>query len=720
MDLEQEDPSMAVGAELVSCPGSANKAFKLLGDSTVEKEVNPQDATLGAPADFAVTVYDDNFSSPKSSTATPNSSSEFTGEDKDEVPEARDAKLAAVQEEEQDEGEIPENSSQSKNNGSNNFVRRRRRRSRIAPILEETCTQKTGLSPPSNQYECVLRRRAIKPIPEDCDLLKKDDAEEKIDDVYGDVSLGMKLSVAENGNVIVQKVIPLADGRASPAQLTGVIQRGDILLAIDGVSLTANALAVLNVLRAPENKMQPCQREYRLRFVAGEGHALLQKIERLSSHSSDRLQAAIMRDPASEMLALFPMVDQLSGMPYFDEQHLPTSQREEMIPQEVSAQTSKLEEPDVILAATKPTALNDLISARLSELRVREKTLFLNNELGALLLGCDHAVNAPDEELLTLKERQELGTKAMIGARNLLKQVENIDAGKDQRSFQSWNTALSLYSRASTRRKHVMDSASLPLNFGRVEEDGDEDENSVGDGEQSSSNSEQLDGDEVLLRLAAHDEIWRKQVIEFLEKAAQEASEECENLEDETTQSDFPANVPADINAAMSNELGNFLFGENMTKILAKNRSPRLLPSEEVTAVLFDLTTKLSASVPDEIMASGSLLSYKSGLTPFTTMKRHPAGSDYVLATRFLIDDALPGWFRTFRPLAWDHRRILWPVERSRVSGSTAASTISDDSLTLDGMSIGTAPSNKPKKCKKDIREIIEDKELNVETRGET
>lgn len=149
--------------------------------------------------------------------------------------------------------------------------------------------------------------------------------------------------------------------------------------------------------------------------------------------------------------------------------------------------------------------------------------------------------------------------------------------------------------KTSTRRRRVFEAASLLLNFGKVDEGDGEDDDSE-DGGQSSTNSEQVDGDELLLRLAAHDVIWRKQVIEFLEKVAQEWVNEDGGDDDVDHPKEEKTAEGSDINALMSNELGNFLFGENMTKILAKNKKPRSLPSEEVTAVLFYLATELGAN----------------------------------------------------------------------------------------------------------------------------
>jgi len=689
--------------------------------------LNPQDDTLDASppvaADFPVTVHDDNSSKEDSAPIPAASLNDSSSSD------LNPQKLPALKE-----------ASKKSQRRKRNQKRLRGVRSRVAPIDDnhQSHVKNTkGLPTPSNQYECVLRRRAVKPLDPN---LSESELAEQPPDTYGDISLGMKLSVSESGEVIVQHVTPLADGRASPAQLTGLIKRGDILMAIDGVSLTENALSGLNALKAPEDKKVPCQRTYKLRLAAGEGLEMLRKIEE-QRERANRIINAGPRDPASEMLALFPMVDQLSGAPLFDEAQneqaiqeektdSPSSDSPVTTTEETTSSSSK-KQLDQTLKKAAVFSINEQISESLAALRVEERNRYLLKRYTEYIrnaLGLDSNGDGGGggrlvgvEELLTLPQRQELGRRAIVGARNLLKQVENIDAGKDLRSFQNWNTTLSQYSRASARRRRVFDAASLPLNFGKFNEEDEEDDDSDGgssDGGQSSTNSEQVDGDELLLRLAAHDVIWRKQVIEFLDKVAQCEDSGGDQKEEKTAES-------SDINTAMSHELGNFLFGENMSKVLAKHKTPRSLPSEEVTAVLFDLATELSASVPDAIQAAQSTMSARSGLAPLSGLKRQAADSDVLLATRFLLDEALPAWLKSFRPLAWEHRRILWPVSRIRSGGSTAASTMSDDdSITLGSASASMRSHNSPSQSRtrkrvKNIQEIIEDQELNIETRGE-
>lgn len=660
--------------------------------------MNPQDATLHsepliATTDFPVTIHNDGSPVTDSTIMVDTSIQVGTIENKQStsLSETKNEKSATVK-----------------------LKRTLRKRSRVATINTKSDVNRT-LPTPSNQYECWLIRRAILPISTGMVA----DTEQIVDpdgySIYGDIALGMKLSIADTGQVIVQQVTPLVDGRASPAQLTGRIQRGDILLSIDGVSLADNnALAGLKPLQAPDDPKVACQRRYRLRLAAGAGLEILKSIE----DQQLKIDTDAQKKLPSEMLGLFPMVDQLSGMPLFETQG--GKENDTTVPDK--SMIAVPSDSDAPVEPLVPRMKNSLqldkhISEQIASQRHSDKYQILGNADQTLLDKKTHSVNHHNT-LLSLPERQNQGRKAIVGAMNLMKQVENIDAGKDVRSFQSWNTTLSLYSRASVRRRRVFDAASLPSkNFGRTVEhidEKDEDDNISVESGQSSTNSNDLDGDELLLRLAAHDEIWRKQVIEFLQNVAVELGTP-QNLSEEDKKVS-----PKDINAAMSKELGNFLFGENMAKILSTNRAPRALPSEEVTAVLFDLATKVSASVPDEIKAAGTIISSKSELTPFQELKRGSSDTDVSLASQFLLDSALPVWLQSFRPLAWEHRRILWPVNNVRLGGSTASTLSDDDGLSVDTTNISLHSTiTRQNRRKKSIQEIIEDQELDVETRGE-
>ena len=668
-----------------------------------EQVMNPQDATLqneptSTTIDFPVTIHNDGPSMDDSSIVMDPSHAIGTSDQQQSV-----------------------SPSEVMNEKANVMKAKRKvhKRSRFATINTDVDFKRT-LPTPTNQYECWLIRRAILPVTPGTSALQEQIEDRDGYSVYGDIALGMKLSIADTGQVIVQKVTPLIDGRASPAQLTGRIQRGDILLSIDGISLADNnALAGLKPLQAPDDPKVECQRRYKLRLAAGAGLEILKSIE---EHQSKVDADSPLKLP-SDMLGLFPMVDQLSGIPLFDAQ----SGKENEISVPMKLMETLPNDNDVVTMEPPSSKLkNSLqldkhISEQIASQRHVDKYRLLGSD-DQTLIDQDSSVTSKQRKStpLSLPERQNQGRQVIVTAINLMKQVENIDAGKDVRSFQSWNTTLSLYSRASIRRRRVFDAASLPSkNFGRVvehieeKEEDDENNTSVESGKLS-TDSNDVDGDELLLRLAAHDEIWRRQVIEFLENVAldlrtpQRTNEEQEKA------------TPNDISAAMSKELGDFLFGENMAKILSTNRTPRALPSEEVTAVLFDLATKVSASVPDEIKAAGTIISSKSELTPFQEMKHCSSDNDISLASRFLLECALPVWLKSFRPLAWEHRRILWPVNNVRLGGSTASTLSDDDGLTVDTTNVSLHSTiTRQHRRKKSIQEIIEDQELDIETRGE-
>lgn len=708
---------------------------------------NTSSSQVRAAADFAVTVYDDTIVEGKaedSARLSPSWNNLSAANSREKLQEVTTDSLSP---------DLPDVATPKAKGGRRRMNRRKRGRvGRAAEVDERANDKPQGLLLPSNQFETIFYRRAIRKQQDSSKgaptavttstsiaaTLKVSGAEEKIQgesdaEVYGDISLGMKLSVA-GGKVIVQHLNALADGRASPAQLTGVVRRGDVLVSINDLSLVNlpidQLMAGLSPLSTPD-ATGAYQRTLKLRFAAGEGLELLTKSEAVQAKKVDgsgsNADAQARADAVHDMLALFPMVDQLSGVPLFDD--LPVAEpiaepKAILSPKKDVQNLAKPPNQTEAELGKKVVPIDDTISYRLATERMNDRELFASEFYGwnehylGLLRQTIHG-NEQSKKLhmatQSLADLIEIGRRAILGAKALSKCLENVDRGLDVRNFRSWNSTISLYSRASTRRRYVLDNSSLPVNFGKVTEEEEEDESE--EGSQASgdeSDEEAVDGDELLLRLASHDEIWRKQVIEFLEGAIPE-----ENDENEEQPQEASAPETGGIDSALSKQLGSFLFGENMSKILTKNERPQALPSEEITAVLFDLATKVSTTVPDKITAAGSLVSYRSSLVPFTGIKRPESESDAMLATQFLLHEALPVWTKTFRPLPWELRRVLWPVEKALSGESTAASTISDDNLTLD--SWGTS-QNSPGSVRKrkNLREIIEDQQLDVETRSET
>jgi hypothetical protein len=642
--------------------------------------------------------------------------------------------------------------SNSNNNKSKAKRRKRGRYVRVASVDENNDMNKNTFPPlPGNQYRTTLRRRAIRKSDESTaatassSTTSEEHSQEYMSQEYGDISLGMKLIVV-GGRVIVQTLNALADGRASPAQLAGVIQRGDALLSIEHLSLVNlpidQLMEGLKPLSAPISANGSYQRILQLRFEAKAGLELLKNHEETEAWktSSERKENI---DAANDMFSLFPMVDQLSGTPLFEDHHNTYSPRSKEKQQSestfIETNDAKLSlattnddddesqyPADKKLVNEKRQTPDALISAALARERMMDREKFTseffiwNDDLSewlrtAVRLVYTHCDNT-DGIGMTRKERIEAGEKVMQVVKMMSYNMEDVDKGKDMRSFRRWNSTLSLRSKASVRRRFVLDAASLLGNrldrFGESDA-ADSDGESVGSVDSTSLEGE--DGDELLLRLAAHDDIWRKQVLETLKKAI----EAMEDDSDEPEEKDEKKEVALD--SAITMELGTFLFGENMTRIITKRKRTFALPPEEITSVLFDLITNIASSAPDEITVSGHTStnrSLQSGLARFVSAKPVLPGTDVLLATRFVLDEAIPIWLKSFHPLPWDQRRVLWPrIKHASADSHGGTSTIfSDDSLTVDSAASIRSSSVKGK----NLREMIEDQELDVETRAET
>jgi hypothetical protein len=665
---------------------------------------------------------------------------------------------------------------------------------------------------PPHQYECTLYRRAVrkKPVSDGGATMMTTTmtrgapasdggsgaAEEDSDgagrdgDDCGDVSLGMKLTVV-GGRVIVQQLNALEDGRASPAQLAGVIKRGDVLLAVDGCSLLNlpidQLMRGLSPLSAPEDPLKGTFRKaLKLRFASGEGLALLSRgvgpgsSSGVADPAASSSQATVRRDTdgAADMFGLFPMVDQLSGMPLFEsESHqIPLAPSHPDDAELSSSKTGPRVEEIPTVATTQKLSLDEQISSDVARDRQRDKYRFvrayfawrggddggdeglfsdaLRGPISTADPGEGDQSNTEQPPLasstfplapLTLNQLVERGRRAVVGAGILSDGVEAADRGnKEGRSLKSWKTTLSLYSRTSERRRAAMrgfDTASMPVDFGRLDEEksddgSDRDDDGASADRSDSSHSDEgqpLDADAQLVRSAATDAVWRRQVIEYLKKVTEEREqrgrlpEHAEAGDDDAIVTDRESN---NIDLALSAELGSFLFGDKMSRIITKSKKSLALPPDEITALLFDLTTKLIATIPTEVDATATRLqeSRHSFIAPLIEKKRITSdpGTDVQIASRFLLEDVLPVWLDSFKPLPWDQRRILWPLDKPTFGGSTtASSTFSDDSFTQESVGVAShlfsgGSSPKVSKRSKNLRERIEDLELNAESRAET
>jgi hypothetical protein len=512
------------------------------------------------------------------------------------------------------------------------------------------------------------------------------------------------------GKVIVQRVNALSDGRASPAQLTGLIHRGDVLLSIDGVSLVNlpidQMMEGLKPLSSPLHG-DSYKRSLYLRFASGEGLKLLEKNETIKKPTAD---------PSFALSQYVTFVDQLSGMPMLEE--MPKSDHSVEPPVVATA----VETIDTLPVAEAIFITDQMISISVAERRKMEQQKYLSefftlNEdvpklLRASIMLLTHETGVMP---MTISQMLESGEKAMVGAKTLFYGMEDIDRGKDTRSFKRWNSTLSLRSRANARRRYVMKNV--------IEHESPVEEEELSDiGSAGSSMSEDLDeptGDELLLQLAAHDEIWRRNVIDVLRSASKEIEESEKKKIGDSEASRDPA--PAGQSTGAVQSLESLLLGEKVSNMLKAKKKSYALPPKDVTSVLFDLMTNLTVT-PDEIsLKGGNHVVLKSPSIPFRKMKQAIGDENPMFAAQFLVSEALPAWLKSFRPLPWDQRRVLWPNNRTMTGTSLAGAScdLSDGGLTQDSASTGyPSPSNR--KRRKDLRQLIEDLELDPESRAET
>lgn len=558
---------------------------------------------------------------------------------------------------------------------------------------------------PRNQYTTTLRRRAIR---------KQDDNSPHDSEEYGDVSLGIKLIVA-GGRVIVQSLNSLSDGLASPAQLAGVIQRGDVLLAIGNLSLANlpihQLMEGLRPLSTPDagGFYEPC---LDLRFEAGAGLALLTNHEK----EQEKLQNNV---DAEAMYTMFPMVDQLSGAPLFVPEINPDVYRDGLLMEENQDRDAvrTVEEAkgeDITLSdRTKldevldkfSLDLDSLISAVLAKERNSdrdryESTYFdLKEDISALLRSnmiTEESQEANRSRILSKVERLEMGRKIMRIIKALEMNIEEIDKGRDARTFKTWSSGLSGESGYSSVFKRQYNTDGTITSFPSYNSPFDTtlDDDSIG----SDDSIDDVDADKLLLGLAARDIIWRELVITALDKAA-----------DDITNNGETSSQNGGID--LRQQLGSFLFrGVPKRKVTSV-----AFPPQEITRVLFNLATFIATTAHDDITTFGGsskISSRRSVATNGTIGRRASVRGDFVLAKQFILEEAIPHWLKSFQPLTLDQRMVLWPGQSDRIENN-------GDNMTAVGSEGSVSGTQKQKRGWKDADYDFSD-EHDEDLRSET
>jgi len=337
-------------------------------------------------------------------------------------------------------------------------------------------------------------------------------------------------------------------------------------------------------------------------------------------------------------------------------------------------------------------------------------------------------------------QRLERGKLTMANAKSLVSCVESRDRGiedfEDEDPMEIASRACgtaSVRTGASRRRWHRGGD-------GVIAEGEEEDAPSLAEVSGASSTNPNFDAStirscdsgieacdhQMLIELAANNESWKMNVMKRLEGYVEETEKENKSglyrgSSSEASGKEEPAQMSFD----------SFLFGGNLASMLGKKKQSLALPPGEMTSMLFDLVDLLEGGLPNQIFMSKNETTLLSTLPPFSPDKsvsfsrnnhaRNNIDDDATKATDFLLKEALGTWLKSFRPLPWKQRRALWPSHQSGgLDGDSMVSSRMDDNESISLMSGMTSQTRSIEKKKGNLRELIEDLELDHETRRET
>ena len=601
------------------------------------------------------------------------------------------------------------------------------------------------------------------------------------EEIVGDTSLGLKLTILQ-GKVIIQNITPLSDGRASPAQLCGLLSLGDIIIGVNGKSLINGSInnpvsmdriiSVLKPLSQPivNETNKEYTREVRLRFVLGKGKSLLdeqdakekRKLEEIAHRKKyEKNQSSMTIDPAADLfgIASFMAVDQHSGMPLFGNLEHHTQHQDE------DEKDEKKEKSDVVVATKLPIDVKTPIQKQKS-LRKQQQSLqplslqaqiaheiqldrqwtrhrntsefFSLNRNASILLrppSPPPVKDMPTENPIDARKRKlEQGAETMELATSLVSIVERQDNGietfedEDPMEVASRVCGTASVRTGSSRRRWHRGADSVI-----AEEDETPSVLSIDnpnmDGSSTTFRSIESGIEEcdhkLLIELAANNESWKMNVLKRLESSADET--EKENIQFHRSSSNGSSTDRSVTNQqpSLPASFDTFLFGGDVTKILGKKKQSLALPPGEMTSMLFDLVELLESGLPDQIFmndeSSTSHISSGGQKVVSFAKSNHERNEDVTKATDFLLNQALCVWLKSFRPLPLKQRRALWPSNSSTMESDSMAESRMSDNESLSLMSGTTTNTRSLEKAeKRNLRELIEDLELDHETRRET
>jgi hypothetical protein len=483
----------------------------------------------------------------------------------------------------------------------------------------------------------------------------------------GDTSLGMKLTIL-GGKVIVQNVIGLEDGRASPAQITGLISRGDVLIAVDDSSLVGLAslerlIDRLKPLSAPMDDQGNFQRFVRLKFEIGQGLVYLEKEELRQGQllASNYPDTEIPRIDAAEdlfHLSTFTFVDQWSGMPlYEDSSHKPfesSANIEHVQPDSIELRDEEgSEQVDVDLQPQQDLSMDSrqyrsldlraLISNQLSKewelQRQRHLSAYfiMDDTFSTILRNPVVQRVAKESHEKTWQERVlEMDKDELTHTGNEL--IRNAQVGYTQIErliqdtipmdlFTSKRAAWKLYRQ---RTKDAFIQSSMGFHIVQYLEDED------------------------VLDFMTNISLWKDHLLQLI----QSHSLHTDALESSDNSEDIHASNNQSMHGVITGPLQSLLFGSpgNHPMLDMKTTS---FPPKDCTSILYIISKRIAAILyPSEDDSFRHTISNDK-----STWNIHRAEADCRTIERQLLDDILPLWFHTFYPLACEHRMSIFSTD---------------------------------------------------------
>jgi len=563
--------------------------------------------------------------------------------------------------------------------------------------------------------------------------------------ISADMSLGMKLSLI-GGQVIVQSLSPLKDGRASPAQLSSIIRVGDVLYSIDGKSLRGLDITQLSLALQPlkaGSQFQPQASKDKHNTVPSSSSSVFSipigpslapyeddmsiasSISKQTQHSyasrasraqpantpvpPNRTKATISETGKMEVSLQFMIGSGLESL-LIDAKNTaegalfsPFAQLTGMAVDSLSGMPMLLPFADLGINSANDAPTNKASSSTTHTGKTQEPLPRLIEVSGAIppstsILPAE--TNASNMEILTSPGRLSRSMPYVPPKQRLALVAEFVSLGREIETKQ-WYSGFfpDLYLRRRNNTSGNQDEAGEKVNSKIL------------------ATNRKLNHEEDYV-------LWAKSVYELIEKLDKIRIKQTDESQHDQTVSDsqdqtmnrwkkrildlVKQNLDNKQNGIAQKEnfqspealtsIEGFLLGANVTEMLkAKSNA---LPDAELTRTLFHETDKIVSGSAFDVMTSRQVREKRS----------------------FLLNSALPMWLGAFTPLQWHYRRVLWPFVESdnlnlEETSSLESISVGASTTSLSMFSNTTKSPATKTFSKKSLESVVEELELQGENK---